>query len=87
MARNLGRLKETARAIGEGCGGRDHACALDITDEESVKAACRMVTNTAGRIDILVNNPGCRAEQQTAGRGNPRGMEQYPGDKPDGNVT
>ena len=75
MARNLGRLKETARAIGEGCGGRTHACALDITDEESVKAACRMVTDTAGRIDILVNNAAVgrsskRLEEETLGEWN-----------------
>ncbi|WP_066687478.1 SDR family NAD(P)-dependent oxidoreductase [Christensenella intestinihominis] len=56
MARNLGRLEDTAREIGEMTGDKTHVCALDITDERSVIAACRTVMDAVGRIDILINN-------------------------------
>ncbi|NEA38952.1 SDR family NAD(P)-dependent oxidoreductase [Streptomyces sp. SID11385] len=39
-------------------GARAFAVALDVTSEESVAAAARTIEETAGRLDVLVNNAG-----------------------------
>ncbi len=56
MARNLERLENTSRFIQEESGNTIHVWPLDITDEQSVKEACRFVMQSAGHLDILVNN-------------------------------
>ena len=55
MARNLERLTRTAEEIADETGTATHAIQLDITNEQSVKAACQAVLDAAGRIDILIN--------------------------------
>lgn len=56
MARNLERLENTSRCIHEESGNTIHVCPLNITDEQSVKDACQFVMQSAGHLDILVNN-------------------------------
>ena len=56
MARNLERLRKTAEEISRKTGIAAHAIQLDITDEQNIQEACKKVLDTAGRIDILVNN-------------------------------
>ena len=56
MARNLERLTRTAEEIADETGTATHAIQLDITNEQSVKAACQAVLDAVGRIDILINN-------------------------------
>ncbi|MBU9726476.1 SDR family NAD(P)-dependent oxidoreductase [Diplocloster modestus] len=56
MARNRERLEKTAQKISQETGSRTYTCALDITNEQSVAEACSYVMQTAGHLDILVNN-------------------------------
>jgi 3-oxoacyl-[acyl-carrier protein] reductase len=56
-ARNLEKLGEVAAEI-VAAGGIAHAFALDIANEESIKACAKAVIAHFGRIEILVNNAG-----------------------------
>jgi NAD(P)-dependent dehydrogenase (short-subunit alcohol dehydrogenase family) len=47
----------TARAIEE-AGGRSSSCRLDVTSEESWRAALDQVTAIFSRLDVLVNSAG-----------------------------
>lgn len=49
---DLGRASETAAAIGPAA----YAVRLDVTDQASIDAVVKTVEETAGGIDILVNN-------------------------------
>ncbi|ADP79379.1 SDR family oxidoreductase [Pseudofrankia inefficax] len=56
-ARDEGRGEAAVAALtAEGLDAR--AVRLDVTDEESVKAAAAWVADTFGRLDVLVNNAG-----------------------------
>jgi len=56
-ARNMEKLGEVAAEIAA-AGGVAHAFALDIANEESIKACAKAVIAHFGRIEILVNNAG-----------------------------
>jgi citronellol/citronellal dehydrogenase len=55
--RTLEKLERTVAEIIED-GGKAHACAFDIRDEDQVKAAVHGIYLQHGRIDGLVNNAG-----------------------------
>lgn len=56
-ARDAGRGEEAAaRLRSEGVDAR--AVTLDVTDDASVAAAAREVTQSEGRLDVLINNAG-----------------------------
>ena len=56
-ARNQEKLSEVAAEIAA-AGGVAHCFALDISNEESIKACAKAVIAHFGRIEILVNNAG-----------------------------
>src|ERR1700759_4219744 len=71
IAAGLGALGWTVGVGARDDGGRDEAvqklrapgadvCGvpLDVTDDESVAAAARLIEDRAGRLDVLVNNAG-----------------------------
>jgi len=47
---------ERARATAEEIGPAAYAVGLDVTDQASIDAAVKSVEETAGGIDILINN-------------------------------
>jgi 3-oxoacyl-[acyl-carrier protein] reductase len=61
-ARNQEKLNELVSAI-TGAGGQAAAFALDVSDEEQVKAAVKAAIGQFGKIDILVNNAGITRDQ------------------------
>lgn len=61
-ARNQEKLNELVREI-EAAGGKAAAFALDVTDEDQVKATSKAVLAQFGKIDILVNNAGITRDQ------------------------
>ncbi|MFK3980483.1 SDR family oxidoreductase [Micromonospora sp. NPDC050397] len=56
-ARDPERGRAAERALREG-GADAHAVPLDVTDEESVARAAKLVEERYGRLDVLVNNAG-----------------------------
>ena len=56
-ARNTDKLAEVANEI-KNEGGTAHPFALDVADEESIKACVKAVLAHFGRVEILVNNAG-----------------------------
>ncbi|MFE3519484.1 SDR family NAD(P)-dependent oxidoreductase [Streptomyces sp. NPDC059166] len=60
-ARDARRGQEAAARLGA------RFVQLDITDEESVRAAARFVTEDAGRLDVLVNNAGIAGVRKPVG--------------------
>jgi len=56
-ARNEAKLAEAVKEI-EDAGGQAAALALDIANEESIKAAAKTVLERCGKVEILVNNAG-----------------------------
>ena len=56
-ARNQERLSEVAAEIAAS-GGTAHSFALDMANEESIKACAKAVIAHFGKIEILVNNAG-----------------------------
>ncbi|HJT54597.1 MAG TPA: 3-oxoacyl-[acyl-carrier-protein] reductase [Candidatus Angelobacter sp.] len=56
-ARNQEKLAAVAKEI-EDKGGRAGAFAMDVSNEDSVKAAVKSALERFGKIDILVNNAG-----------------------------
>ncbi|QKS72959.1 SDR family oxidoreductase [Paenalkalicoccus suaedae] len=57
----LNRTQEKAEAVVDAitsAGGEALAVACDVTDEESVKAACEQVVATYNRVDVLINGAG-----------------------------
>lgn len=62
-ARRMERLKELRAQI-ESAGGEAHAVALDVTDQQAIRAAIDEVGSTVGPIDILVNNSGVSTVQR-----------------------
>jgi 3-oxoacyl-[acyl-carrier protein] reductase len=61
-ARNQEKLNELVSEI-TAAGGQASACALDVTDEEQVKAAIKATLAQFGKIEILVNNAGITRDQ------------------------
>jgi 3-oxoacyl-[acyl-carrier protein] reductase len=61
-ARNREKLNELVAEI-TAAGGKAAAFALDVADEEQVKAAIKAVIAQFGKIDILVNNAGITRDQ------------------------
>ncbi len=55
--RTWNRLEETAREI-DALGGRGLPVLMDVTDEDSVAAALRNVSDASAHVDVLVNNAG-----------------------------
>ncbi|AIO33037.1 SDR family oxidoreductase [Burkholderia pseudomultivorans] len=62
-SRRVERLKELRAEI-EAAGGAAHVVSLDVTDEQSIKAAVAHAETEAGTIDILVNNSGVSTMQK-----------------------
>jgi 3-oxoacyl-[acyl-carrier protein] reductase len=56
-ARNQEKLAETAAEI-EGAGGQAAVFAMDLTNEESIKAGAKAALDRFGKVEILVNNAG-----------------------------
>ena len=56
-ARNEAKLAEAVAEI-EAAGGQAAAFALDISNEDSIKAAAKAVVERFGKVEILVNNAG-----------------------------
>ena len=61
-ARNLEKLNELVAEI-TAAGGKAGAFALDVADEEQVKATIKAAVAQFGKIDILVNNAGITKDQ------------------------
>ncbi len=61
-ARNKEKLDELVHEI-TAAGGKAHAIALDVADEEQVKSAVKVTIAQSGKIDILVNNAGITRDQ------------------------
>lgn len=57
LARRKEKLDALEKEI-EATGKKAIAVACDVSDEESVKAACNVVLDTFGKVDILLNNAG-----------------------------
>jgi 3-oxoacyl-[acyl-carrier protein] reductase len=56
-ARNEAKLAETAAEI-EAAGGQAAVIAMDVANEESIKAGAKGVLDRFGKVEILVNNAG-----------------------------
>jgi 3-oxoacyl-[acyl-carrier protein] reductase len=63
-ARNADKLAEVAAEIAA-AGGIAHPFALDIADEESIKACVKAVVAHFGKLEILVNNAGITRDTLT----------------------
>ena len=61
-ARNQEKLNEVVNQIAAS-GGHAAAFALDVADEEQIKAAIKAAISQFGKIDILVNNAGITRDQ------------------------
>jgi 3-oxoacyl-[acyl-carrier protein] reductase len=61
-SRNQEKLNELAAEM-TAAGGRAAAFALDVADEDQVKAAIKAAAAQFGKIDILVNNAGITRDQ------------------------
>ena len=62
-SRRVEKLKELRAQI-EGEGGDAHVVELDVTDQQSIKAAVARAETEVGSIDILVNNSGVGSTQR-----------------------
>lgn len=62
-SRRIEKLKELRARI-EGEGGDAHVVELDVTDQDSIKAAVARAETEVGSIDILVNNSGVSSTQK-----------------------
>ncbi|MCD8349302.1 MAG: SDR family oxidoreductase [Planctomycetaceae bacterium] len=56
LARDTGRLEQTADELRRATGRTFWTHAINVTDEASVEAAAAFVQKTTGRLDVLVNN-------------------------------
>jgi 3-oxoacyl-[acyl-carrier protein] reductase len=67
-SRNEEALQEVAREI-EGRGGQAVAATMDISDNKDVARAVKGILGETSRIDILINNAGCRNDKLLARTG------------------
>ncbi len=58
---DLGQAQHTVDSIND-AGGQSFAIAVDVVDEDSVRAMVEAVIGSAGRLDIAVNNAGVAAD-------------------------
>jgi 3-oxoacyl-[acyl-carrier protein] reductase len=61
-ARNQEKLEELATAI-TAKGGQAAGFAMDVGDEQQIKAGCKAALEKFGKIDILLNNAGITRDQ------------------------
>jgi len=61
-ARNQEKLEELAKAI-TAKGGQAASFAMDVADEQQIKAGCKAALEKFGKIDILLNNAGITRDQ------------------------
>jgi 3-oxoacyl-[acyl-carrier protein] reductase len=61
-ARNQEKLDEVAAQISS-AGGQASVFALDVTNEEQIKATVKEIVAKHGRVDVLVNNAGVTKDQ------------------------
>ncbi|HTS59020.1 MAG TPA: 3-oxoacyl-[acyl-carrier-protein] reductase [Terriglobales bacterium] len=61
-ARSQEKLEELARAI-TAKGGQAVSFAMDVGDEQQIKAGCKAALEKFGKIDILLNNAGITRDQ------------------------
>jgi len=61
-ARNQEKLEELATAI-TAKGGQAASFAMDVGDEQQIKAGCKAALEKFGKIDILLNNAGITRDQ------------------------
>jgi 3-oxoacyl-[acyl-carrier protein] reductase len=61
-ARNQEKLDEVAAQISS-AGGQASVFALDVTNEEQIKATVKEILAKHGRVDVLVNNAGVTKDQ------------------------
>ena len=61
-ARSQEKLEELARAI-TAKGGQAASFAMDVGDEQQIKAGCKAALEKFGKIDILLNNAGITRDQ------------------------
>jgi 3-oxoacyl-[acyl-carrier protein] reductase len=61
-ARNQEKLEELAKAI-TAKGGQAASFAMDVGDEQQIKAGCKAALEKFGKIDILLNNAGITRDQ------------------------
>jgi|SRR6516165_10699956 len=61
-ARNQEKLEELANAI-TAKGGQAASFAMDVGDEQQIKAGCKAALEKFGKIDILLNNAGITRDQ------------------------
>ncbi|WP_067971927.1 SDR family NAD(P)-dependent oxidoreductase [Nocardiopsis trehalosi] len=62
-ARDAGRGAEAARGIGPGA----HPLVLDVTSDDSARAAAERVRDAFGRVDVVVNNAGVVGSRRPVG--------------------
>jgi NAD(P)-dependent dehydrogenase (short-subunit alcohol dehydrogenase family) len=62
-ARRIERLKDLRAEI-EAAGGAAHVVALDVTQQDSIRAAIDQTEREVGPVDILVNNAGVSTTQR-----------------------
>ncbi len=62
-ARRVERLKDLRAEI-EAAGGAAHVVSLDVTEQDSIRAAVEQTEREVGPIDILVNNSGVSTAQR-----------------------
>jgi NAD(P)-dependent dehydrogenase (short-subunit alcohol dehydrogenase family) len=62
-SRRVDKLKDLRAQI-EGLGGDAHVVELDVTDQDSIKAAVARAETEVGSIDILINNSGVSTTQR-----------------------
>ena len=56
-ARSADKLDALVASL-EGSGGKARALPIDVADADSIAAAIRLIADTDGRLDVLVNNAG-----------------------------
>src|SRR5829696_8372866 len=61
--RRVERLKDLRAEI-EAAGGAAHVVPLDVTDQDSIRAAVEQTEREVGPIDILINNSGVSTAQR-----------------------
>ncbi|XP_052860259.1 farnesol dehydrogenase-like [Anopheles cruzii] len=58
LARRVGRVEELKGELPTDAAGRLHAVACDITKEEDILSAFKLVEERFGGVDVLINNAG-----------------------------